>query len=160
MVAHLSLEAEMGGYEASDRAQAAVELVYDSVAALIGARRDGVAIVENATRAWDMAFYSLTFRPGDRILTAMAEYASNYIAFLQVAKRCGACVEVIPNDDHGQISVPALRSMLDDRVSPLEYTGLDIEARALGSVVRASVHYHNTEEEVDLFCRVLGERRE
>ena len=34
-----------------------------------------------------MAFYGLRFKPGDRILTAKAEYASNVIAFLQVARQ-------------------------------------------------------------------------
>ncbi len=60
-----------------------------------------------------MAFYSLPFRAGDRILTAVAEYASNYIAFLQIAQRNGAVVEVIPDDESGQVSVEALAG--DDR---------------------------------------------
>ncbi len=68
VVAHLRQEAELGGYEA---AAAATEQVEE------------VAVVENATRAWDMAFYGMSFKPGDRILTARAaEYASNVIAFL------------------------------------------------------------------------------
>ena len=57
-----------------------------------------------------MAFYAIPFAPGDRILTARAEYASNYIAFLQVARRTGAVVEVVPNDETGQLSVTALRA--------------------------------------------------
>ena len=30
-------------------------------------------------------FYGLVFKEGDRILASVAEYATNYIAFLQVA---------------------------------------------------------------------------
>ena len=90
---YLDLEAKIGGYEAVDRESARVENVYDSIAALINCARDEVAVVENATVAWDMAFYAMTFAPGDRILTAQAEYAANYIAYLQVTKKTGAVVE-------------------------------------------------------------------
>jgi cysteine desulfurase / selenocysteine lyase len=113
VIAHLRLEAEMGGYEAADAAHDQVEAVYAAVARLIGCRPDDVAVVENATRAWDMAFYSLSFKPGDRILTARAEYASNVIAFLQVARRTGAVVEVVEDDEHGQFSVADLKNRLE-----------------------------------------------
>ncbi len=83
-VSHLGLEARIGGYEAAERSRDAIERVYGASAALIGSGPDEIAVVENATRAWDMAFYSVPLGPGDRILTAMAEYASNYIAYLQV----------------------------------------------------------------------------
>jgi selenocysteine lyase/cysteine desulfurase len=119
---HLQLEARIGGYEAEDEAQPAVEQFYASVAALLGCQPEEIAFIENATRAWDMAFYSIPFRPGDRILTAQAEYASNYIAFLQIAQRTGAVVEAIPNDEHGQLSVAALANMLDERVKLIAIT--------------------------------------
>jgi selenocysteine lyase/cysteine desulfurase len=141
-IAHLQLEAQIGGYEAAARAHDAVERVYDAAAALLGCHRDEIAIVENATRAWDMGFYSVPLQPGDRILTAMAEYASNYIAFLQVARRTGACVEVIPNDDSGQISIEALRRAIDERVKLIAIThvptngGLVNPAAAVGKVAR------------------------
>ncbi len=144
VIAHLEREAHIGGYEAADAAHDAVEHVYDATAALIGCARDEIAIVENATRAWDMAFYSLPLRPGDRILTAMAEYASNYIAYLQVAARTGAIVEPIPNDETGQLSVDALRRMMDDRVKLIAIThvptngGLINPAAAVGRVARAA----------------------
>ena len=114
-ISYLQLEAQIGGYEAVEAANETIEHTYDAVSALIGCARDEVAIVENATRAWDMAFYSIPFQPGDRILTAMSEYASNYIAYLQIARKTGAVVEAIPNDEHGQVSVDALRRMLDER---------------------------------------------
>ena len=51
VLAHLEREARIGGYEAADEAAPELETVYASVAALIGAGADEIAIVENATRA-------------------------------------------------------------------------------------------------------------
>jgi selenocysteine lyase/cysteine desulfurase len=142
VIDHLELEARIGGYEAAHREEAAVEHVYDAAAALLGCGPDEIAVVENATRAWDMAFYSLAFGPGDRILTAVAEYASNYIAYLQVARRTGARVEVIENDEHGQVSVEALRGAVDERVKLISIPhvptngGLVNPAAAVGRVAR------------------------
>jgi selenocysteine lyase/cysteine desulfurase len=116
VIDHLWAEATMGGYQAEDAAAQRLESVYDSIARLLGCERSEVAIVENATRAWDMAFYGLQFRPGDRILTAKAEYASNVIAFLQVARHADVSIEVVPDDEHGQLSTTALSEMMDERV--------------------------------------------
>ncbi len=113
VIAHLRREAELGGYEAAEAAADQVDGTYDAIARLLGCGVDEVAVVENATRAWDMAFYAMSFKPGERILTAHAEYASNVIAFLQVAARTGAVVEVVDDDEHGQLSVADLRRRLD-----------------------------------------------
>ena len=121
-VAHLQLEAQIGGYEAFDRAEPEVEHTYAAIARLIGCDAEDVAIVENATRAWDMAFYAIPFAAGDRILTSEADYASNFIAYLQVARRTGAVVEVVPSDAVGQMSVQALADRLDDRVRLVSVT--------------------------------------
>jgi cysteine desulfurase/selenocysteine lyase len=112
VLGHLRLEADIGGYEAADAAAADRQRTYEAIARLLGCSIDEIALVENATRGWDMAFYSLRFEPGDRILTSAAEYASNYIAYLQVAKRTGAVVEVVPDDEHGQVSVEGVRKAL------------------------------------------------
>ncbi|MCW2886426.1 MAG: aminotransferase class [Streptosporangiaceae bacterium] len=110
---HLELEARVGGYEAADAAADRLARSYDVLARLIGAQPDEIAYVENATRAWDMAFYAIPFAKGDRILTTTSEYASNALGFLQAAARHGAVVEVVPDDEHGQISLEGLASMLD-----------------------------------------------
>jgi selenocysteine lyase/cysteine desulfurase len=147
VVDHLQLEARIGGYEAAAEADDRLEAVYASVAKLINAQPDEIALVENATRAWDMAFYALKFQPGDRILTGISEYASNVISYLQIARKTGAVVEPVPNDESGQVSVRELERMIDGpgsrgRVKLISFThvptngGLVNPAAEIGAVAR------------------------
>ena len=124
VIAHLRLEERIGGYEAAEAAQEAVERPYAAISELIGCQPEEVAVVENATRAWDMAFYSLAFQPGDRILTARAEYASNVIAYLQVARRSGAIVEIVEDDESGQLDVADLARRLHDDGGPVKLVAI------------------------------------
>jgi len=116
VVGYLEREGEIGGYETSAERTADWEHTYDALARLVNGHGDEIAVIENATRAWDMAFYAFPFARGDRILTGRAEYSSNWIALRQVADRTGAVVEVIPDDEHGQIDVAELERRLDERV--------------------------------------------
>ena len=142
MIDHLRLEQRLGGYAAADQEQARLDGVYDSVAALVGAAREEIALVENATVGWQMAFYAFDWRPGDRILTGQAEYAANYVAYLQTARRHGVVIELIPNDAFGAIDPDALRAMIDDRVRLISITwiptngGLTNPAAAIGRIAR------------------------
>jgi selenocysteine lyase/cysteine desulfurase len=142
VVDHLQLEARIGGYEAAAEADDRLEAVYASVARLINAQPDEIALVENATRGWDMAFYALKFQPGDRILTGISEYASNVISYLQVAEKTGAVVEAVPNDGSGQVSIRDLERMIDGKVKLISFThvptngGLVNPAAEIGAVAR------------------------
>jgi cysteine desulfurase/selenocysteine lyase len=113
---HLEVEGRIGGYEAADAAMDRLVGSYGSVARLIGTDPSEIAITENATRGWDMAFYGIRFRPGDRVLTSASEYGSNAIAFLHAARDRGIKVEVLPDDEHGQVSLDALAAALGDDV--------------------------------------------
>jgi selenocysteine lyase/cysteine desulfurase len=123
-VAWLRAEALTGGYELAEQRAGEVAATYDEVAALIGAAPGEVALVENATFAWHQAFWSLGLRPGDRILTADAEYASGFISFLQARRRLGVTVEVLPDDESGQVSLGALAEALDDGRGPVGLVAL------------------------------------
>lgn len=121
-VDHLKQEAAIGGYEAEASAEEQLQHTYQAIAHMLGCETEEIALVENATRAWDMAFYAMPFEADDRILTSRAAYASNHIACLQVAERTGADVEVVPSNETGEIDLDALRSMMDDRVALIALT--------------------------------------
>ena len=145
-VLHQFLESEerIGGYETAEREWLVLDQFYRSVGQLLNCHPSEVAFVENATRAWGMAFYSLKFRPGDRILTTFSEYGSNVIAYLQQARRSGVSIDFVPNDEYGQIDVRALENMIDERVKLISIShiptgnGLVNPARAVGRVAKAA----------------------
>lgn len=142
-IGHLQLEARIGGYEAADIASERVAACYDSIARLLNCHRDEVALVENATVGWCLAFYAVNLKAGDRILTAEAEYSSNYINYLKVAKDKGVAIEVVPSDASGQLDVEALERMINSKVKLIAIThvptngGLVNPAAEVGRVARS-----------------------
>jgi len=140
MRSHLALEARIGGYEAAEHESARVEHTYDAIATLVRASSDEIALMDSATRAWDLVLLSLPFQPGDRILTSNTEYASNYIGMLQVARRSGVIIDVIADDQHGQVDVTALEAAVDERVKLIALThvpstsGLVNPAEGVGAI--------------------------
>ena len=148
VASHFALEARLGGHAASTRTKDAQEAVYASIARLLNADPSEIALAENATIAWQLAFYGLSLGEGDRILTGRAEYGANYVAFLQMQKRTGCLIDVIPDDADGATDADALAPMIDERVKLIALTwiptngGLVNPAAAVGAVARAhSVPY-------------------
>jgi len=141
---YFDVETKIGGYEAHRMRADELEGIYATVARLIHCQPDEVAIVENATRAWDMAFYAIPFRRGDRVLATMAEYASNFIALLQLQRKYDLRIDLIPSDESGQASVKALEDMMDNSVRLVCVThvptscGLVNPVEEIGRVVRQS----------------------
>jgi len=139
---HLALEQTIGGYAAEDEVCPVLEDFYDAFAALLNCDRSEIAYVENATRAWDMAFYSLPLKEGDRILTVEAEYVSNFLAYLHQARRRGLEIDVAPCDASGQVDLDALERMIGPRTKLIAVThiptqgGLVNPAEEIGKIAR------------------------
>lgn len=145
MKRYLDLEANMGGYEAAHVMGKQLDTFYDLCAQLIHCSRDEIAFMENATRAWDMIFYSFHFKPGDKILTCIAEYASNYLAFLQQAKRTGVEIVIINNDEKGQLDIQDMESKLDKRVKLIAITHIPTQGGLINPVAEVGTlaqQYH------------------
>jgi cysteine desulfurase / selenocysteine lyase len=112
---HVAREAEIGAMEAMAEAADHSADFYMAIAKLIGAQRDEIAFAESATRAWDMAFHAVAFHAGDRVITARAEYFSNYLAFLQMKQRAGIELDVIGNEVSGALDLEALEDAITPR---------------------------------------------
>ncbi|MEO0547440.1 MAG: aminotransferase class V-fold PLP-dependent enzyme [Pseudomonadota bacterium] len=135
-------ENTVGGYEAERRAKDDIAAFYSEFSTLLNCAADEIAYVENATRAWDMAFYGMRLEPGDRVITHGSEYASNYLALLQQSHRLGFEIDLVPSDASGQIDVEALDQMIGPKTKLITIThvptqgGLINPAAAVGRIAK------------------------
>lgn len=142
MTSYLDEELHFGGYETARKYHSDLENTYKHIADFINTSSEEIALLENATAAWNMAFFSIDFGDGDRILTSVSEYASNYINYLRLQKELNVTVEIIPNDKCGQTSVAALTEMMDERVKLVSIThiptnsGLVNPVEEIGQITR------------------------
>jgi cysteine desulfurase / selenocysteine lyase len=147
---HLKLEAEIGGYEAAAKNAGLRARAYQAVATLLNAKPEEVALVENASVAWLMAFHAMLrhLKPGDKIITVEAEYASNYISYLQAVQTHGVEIVVAPSDTSGAVDIAALENLIDGKVKMIAVThvptngGLVNPAEAIGRIARAAGVYY------------------
>ncbi|WIA32612.1 hypothetical protein OEZ86_003415 [Tetradesmus obliquus] len=116
---YLQEEAIWGGYETQRRLARQLSLPYTALAELLNCSPNEIAIVGSATSAWAQVFHGIPFKPGDVILTSVAEYGSNYLAFLQAQKRTGVRIQVIPETPEGDISIPHLQQLLQQQPRPV-----------------------------------------
>lgn len=155
---HLELEREIGGYEAENLAADKLAGFYTEFAALLNCEAQEIAYVENATRAWDMAFYGLPLEKGDRILTHGSEYSSNFLALLQQSRRRGFEIDLVPSDESGQVDVEAMEAMITSSTRLIALThvptqgGLVNPAEAVGCVA----HKHDLIYMLDA-CQSAGQ---
>jgi selenocysteine lyase/cysteine desulfurase len=149
VAAHLALENETGGYEAADARADALGEAYGALARLLGTAPRNLAMQQNSTVAFAQAFAAFDLAPGDLILTSRADYASNQIMYLALARRRGVEVIRAPDAPEGGIDPQAVRELVARRLPAIvaltwvpTNSGLVQPAGAVGEICRdAGVPY-------------------
>ncbi len=117
-VHHLRREAEIGGYAAAAEAQPAVDRAHARLGALLGLDGGSVAIVPNATVAFQMLLAGWPLRAGSKVGVLPSEYTSNRMALTMLGARRDWDQVVLPVDPDGRLEPEGLERMLG--------TGLDL----------------------------------
>jgi selenocysteine lyase/cysteine desulfurase len=112
VAAHLTLESEIGGYEAAAAARAPIEETYRTISALLRAQPRNIAITSSATSAYARALGSFDFLRGDVILTTRADYLSNRIMFEALAARAGVRVIEAADLPEGGVDPDSVRELI------------------------------------------------
>lgn len=141
---YLKFEQQVGGYAAAELRAGELQQVRNSIGQLVNCSPDQVALQVSATEAWRRAISCVAFSDGDRVLISSAEYASNVIPLLQIAKSVELSIETIPDGSDGTADPTALAEMMDHRVRAVAIThapsqnGLVVDAVGIGEAITSS----------------------
>ena len=142
--AYLDLEDELGGYEATEASAEAIHASGDALARLLNADRRNIAFGQNSTAAFAQALGAFDFASGDLILTSRADYASNQIMYLSLARRLGVEIVRAPDLPEGGVDPEAVRALVRRRRPTLvsitwvpTNSGLVQAVPAIGEICRA-----------------------
>ena len=112
---HLEHELAKGGYVAAEDAAERHAAAYATLARLLGARDDEIALQPSATEAWGRLFYSLPLQPGDRVITAFNEYCANFVSMLHRARHDGVAIDVVDPAADDDLDLDALQARIGPR---------------------------------------------
>jgi len=132
VVNYLQEEAVYGGYETEYQYREQLDNTYTLIARLINAGREEIALVENASMGWGIAFNGLDFREGDVVITSEMEYVTNLIGFLNARRLYGIEIKVIPNDERGNFSLEHLEAAITPHTKLIAITHI---ASATGGIM-------------------------
>jgi selenocysteine lyase/cysteine desulfurase len=138
---HIQLESEIGGYEAHEVRAAQIAEVYADVGRFIKATAGEIAVVENATVAFAQALSAFDLRSGDVIVTSRADYPSNQLMYLSLARRLGVEIRRAADLPDGGVDPDSVRALArDERCRVIAITwvptnsGLIQNVEAIGTI--------------------------
>ncbi|MBN9384973.1 MAG: aminotransferase class V-fold PLP-dependent enzyme [Chitinophagaceae bacterium] len=109
---HITLESQIGGYEAAALRADAIKGFYTTAGKLFNCNASNIAFTSSATDAYTRALSSIPFQQGDIILTDNDDFISNQIQFLSCQKRFGVRIVRIKNAPEGGVDLDDLERQL------------------------------------------------
>ncbi len=158
VISYLQEEATLGGYETEFKYKEQLENTYVSIARLINAGKDEIAIAENASTAWTLAFNGISFKSGDEVITCEMEYVTNLIGFVHAKKKYGITIKVIPNDIRGNFSMTEFEDAISEKTKLIAITHIPSSAGGMIPIVEIGkiARKHNILYLVDA-CQSVGQ---
>jgi selenocysteine lyase/cysteine desulfurase len=158
VINYLREEATLGGYEIEDKYREQLNNTYSLVAKLINADADEIAIVENASTAWGIAFNGIDFKPGDEIITCEMEYVTNIIGFLNAQKTLGVSLKIISNNAQGNFPLDVFEQAISPKTKLIAMTHIPSTAGGMIPIVEIGkiARRHNILYLVDA-CQSAGQ---
>lgn len=112
VVAHLRREEQIGGYRAAAESAGRLAEVYSSLARLIGATPEEIAVLESGSSAWATAVSALPLT-APRVLLSRTEYWHNLLVLRRLAGRRRLELVVLDDDASGRVDLGHLQRELD-----------------------------------------------
>jgi selenocysteine lyase/cysteine desulfurase len=120
------------------------------------ATKIGLAVAIDYALSWGLEeIRTRTFALGARLREALRSVRGVQVHDLGVVK-CGIVTFTVDGHVADAVREALLPQRMNTSISRVEFARLDMGVRGLASMVRASVHYYNTEDEVDRFARAVA----
>lgn len=142
VIEYLREEALYGGYEVESVWKPKIENTYELIAQMINADATEIAITENASIAWRIAFHGIEFEEGDEIITSELEYVTNMLGFAQLQKRKRVNIKVIETNDNGNFLIDELENAITKQTKLIAVThisssnGMVMPVEHIGAIAR------------------------
>ncbi|MCI4066890.1 aminotransferase class V-fold PLP-dependent enzyme [Micromonospora sp. R77] len=142
---YLELETSLGPYEAeAAHGEAVVAATRAALAGLLGAEPSGVALFDNATRAWTTLVGNLPLRAGDEVWVSAYDYVGNLFHLAELRRRLGLRIVVMPCTPRGDVDLDWIAAHLTDDVALVSVShlpsccGVVVDVAAIGALLRGS----------------------
>ncbi len=123
------------------------------------AGRIGLGVAADYALEWGLeAIYERIRLLADRFRAELSQLPGVIVRDLG-REQCGIVSFTVEGTDHGRIVQQLSERKINCSVSPRSGTLLDMQGRGIDDLIRAPVHYYNTEDEIDRFITTLTEVR-